>query len=330
MKIDRRSFVIRTSSLMLGTALAPWAVFAQAATYPDKPVRVMIPYPPGAATDALGRMAADEWSKTLKQSFVVENRGGGGTMIGTRAVAASEPDGYALGMIDSTFTINPGLRGAEVPYDTLKDFQPISQIASAPFVMVVHPSVDAHDLASFIALAKSKPDTLSYGSAGVGSGPHLAGEQLRQHADIDILHVPYRGGGTVITDLLGGQVDFAFATVPTLAEHIKAGNLRAIAVTTGERVNRLPDVPTFGELGYPGVDLTPIFGLIAPAGLPAAILDTLSRIIQDSVRSGEMHEKLTTMGFIPVGSTPTEFQHRIEAEVKKWTEVIQRGGFATQ
>lgn len=167
---------------------------------------------------------------------------------------------------------------------------------------------------------------LSYGSGGVGSGPHLAGEQLRQHADIDIQHVPYRGGDTVINDLLGGQVQFAFATVPTLSPHIKAGRLRAITVTTGERVDSLPDVPTFAELGLPGVDLTPLFGLIAPVGIPADVIDKLSTTVVASVRSGEMHEKLTKMGFIPIGSTSAEFGLRIKEEVQKWTQVIQRGG----
>lgn len=330
MNIKRRSFLLGASALTLATALPPLSAVAQATAYPDAPVRLIIPYPPGAATDRLGRMAADEWSKAFKQSFVVENKGGGGTMIGTRALATSEADGYTLGMIDSAFTINPGLRSGELPYDTLKDFQPISQIASAPFVMVVHPSVDAQDLKSFIALAKANPGKISYGSAGIGSGPHLAGEQLRQHADVDVLHIPYRGGGTVITDLLGGQVEFAFATVPTLAEHIKAGKLRAIAVTTAERVAQLPDVPTFAELGYPGVDLTPLFGLIAPAGVPSDIIEKLSSAIAESVRNGEMNKTLTSMGFIPVGSTPAEFQKRIESEVNKWTEVIKRGGITPQ
>lgn len=326
MKAGRRSFVMGTAALMLGTAANPWTSAAYAAGYPDKPVHLMVPYPPGGATDNLGRLAADVWSKTLKQPFVVENKGGGGTMIGTRALATAAPDGYTLGMVDSAFVINPGLRGADVPYDTLKDFKAIAQIATAPFVMVVHPSVQAKDLKSFIALAKANPGTLSYGSAGVGSGPHLAGEQLRQSAGIDIQHIPYRGGGTVITDLLGGQVQFAFATVPTLAGHIKAGRLRAIAVTTSQRVDLLPDVPTFAELGLPGVDLTPLFGLIAPAGVPDDIIQTLSTTIAASIRSGEMREKLTQMGFIPVGSTPAEFQRRIQDEVGKWTEVIKRGG----
>ncbi|MGB3288687.1 MAG: tripartite tricarboxylate transporter substrate binding protein [Burkholderiaceae bacterium] len=330
MKAGRRSFMKSSAALMLGAAASPWPGAAHAATYPDKPVHLIVPYPPGGATDNLGRMAADVWSQTLKQSFVVENKGGGGTMIGTRALATSAPDGYTLGMVDSAFVINPGLRGAEVPYDTLKDFKPISQIATAPFVMVVHPSVPAKDLKSFIALAKAKPGTLSYGSAGVGSGPHLAGEQLRQHAGIDIQHIPYRGGGTVITDLLGGQVQFAFATVPTLAGHIKAGRLRAIAVTTSHRVDLLPDVPTFAELGLPGVDLTPLFGLIAPSGVPDDIIQTLSTTVVTSIRTGDMHEKLSKMGFLPVGSTPAEFGRRIHDEVAKWTEVIKRGAIVPQ
>jgi len=330
MKTDRRSFVIGTAALTLGAKLGLWTSTAHAVGYPEKPVHLIVPYPPGGASDNLGRMAADEWSKGLKQSFIVENKGGGGTMIGTRAIATSAPDGYTLGMVDSAFVINPGLRGAELPYDTLKDFKAISQIASAPFVMVVHPSVAAEDLESFIKLAKAKPGALSYGSAGIGSGPHLAGEQLRQHAGIDIQHIPYRGGGTVITDLLGGQVQFAFATVPTLAEHIKAGRLRAIAVTTSARVERLPDVPTFAELGLPGVDLTPLFGLIAPAQVSDEIIANLSAIITASVQRGEMGDKLTKMGFIPVGSTPAEFQRRIDDEVKKWTIVINRGGVVVQ
>ncbi|RTZ44413.1 tripartite tricarboxylate transporter substrate binding protein [Candidimonas sp. SYP-B2681] len=330
MKTGRRSFVIGASALMLGALATTSTSAAHTAGYPDKPVHLIIPYPPGGASDNLGRMAADVWGKALKRSFVVENRGGGGTMIGTRALATSAPDGYTIGIVDSAFVINPGLRGAEVPYDTLKDFKPISQIATAPFVMVVHPSVSAKDLKSFIELAKANPGMLSYGSAGVGSGPHLAGEQLRQHGGIDIQHIPYRGGGTVITDLLGGQVQFAFATVPTLSEHIKAGRLRAIAVTTSQRVERLPDVPTFAELGLPGVDLTPLFGLVAPAGVPDDIIQTLSTTISTSVRSGEMHEKLTNMGFIPVGSTPVEFERRIQDEVRKWTEVIKRGALVAQ
>jgi tripartite-type tricarboxylate transporter receptor subunit TctC len=323
--MDRRHFIVRSAALSLAAAATPWAARAQAAAYPDRPVRLYVPYPPGAATDTLGRFAAEVYAKAYKQSFIVENRSGGGTVIGTRAVAVAAPDGYTIGMVDTAFVINPGLLGSRLQYDTLKDFAPISLMATAPFVMVVHPSVQANDLAGFIALAKAQPGVLSFGSAGVGSAPHLAGEQLRQQAGINVIHVPYRGGGTVFTDLLGGQIQFAFATVPTLLEHIKAGRLRALAVTSPDRVAQLPDVPTMAQAGFPGVDTAPLFGLVAPAGVPPAIIDRLGDTLSTSARTGELHDKLLGLGFIPVGSTPAEFRTRIATDIAKWTEVIRRG-----
>lgn len=330
MHSSRRVFLINGTAMAVGAAALPWSFAARAAQYPDKAVRLYIPYPPGAATDTLGRMAGQVYAEALGQPFVVENRGGGGTTIGTRALAVSAPDGYTIGMVDSTFTINPALLGDRQPYDAIKDFAPISLMATAPFVMVVHPSVKATDVAAFVALAKAQPGTLSFGSAGVGSGPHLAGEQLRQQAGVDVLHVPYRGGGTVITDLLGGQVQFAFATVPTPLEHIKAGRLRALAVTSPKRVSQLPDVPTFAEAGLPGVDISPLFGLVAPAGVPEPIIDRLSKTLADSVRNGALRDKLAGLGFQPVGSTPAEFAQRIKDDVAKWTGVIQRGGIKAE
>jgi len=330
MHASRRAFLINGTAMAVGAAALPWSFAARAAQYPDKAVRLYIPYPPGAATDTLGRMAGQVYAEALGQPFVVENRGGGGTTIGTRALAVSAPDGYTIGMVDSTFTINPALLGDLQPYDAIKDFAPISLMATAPFVMVVHPSVKATDVASFVALAKAQPGTLSFGSAGVGSGPHLAGEQLRQQAGVDVLHVPYRGGGTVITDLLGGQVQFAFATVPTLLEHIKAGRLKALAVTSPKRVSQLPDVPTFAEAGLPGVDISPLFGLVAPAGVPEPIINRLSTTLAESVRNGALRDKLAGLGFQPVGSTPAEFAQRIKDDVAKWTGVIQRGGIKAE
>ncbi|HAP26851.1 MAG TPA: tripartite tricarboxylate transporter substrate binding protein [Achromobacter sp.] len=330
MHASRRAFLINSATLAAGAAVLPWSFAARAAQYPDKAVRLYIPYPPGAATDTLGRMAGQVFAEALGQPFVVENRGGGGTTIGTRALAVSAPDGYTIGMVDSTFTINPALLGDRQPYDAIKDFAPISLMATAPFVMVVHPSVKATDIASFLALAKSQPGTLSFGSAGVGSGPHLAGEQLRQQAGVDVLHVPYRGGGTVITDLLGGQVQFGFATVPTLLEHIKAGKLRALAVTSPQRTSQLPDVPTFAEAGLPGVDISPLFGVIAPAGVPEPIIERLSQTLGESVRNGALRDKLAGLGFQPVGSTPAEFAKRIRDDVAKWTAVVQRGNIKAE
>ena len=319
MHSTRRSFLLHASALGLAPALA------RAAAYPEKAVRIVIPYPAGAATDTLGRMAAQALQQALGQSFIADNKAGAGTTIGTRAVAQAAPDGYTLGMIDSSFTINPGLLGTRLPYDTFKDFAPVSQIASAPFVLVTHPSVPVKNLADFIARAKAAPGTMAYGSAGVGSGPHLAGELLAQQAGIQVQHIPYKGGGTVITDLLGGQFQFAFATVPTLIEHIKSGRLRALAVTPRQRVPQLPDVPTFAEAGLPGVNTMPLFGLIAPAGVPAAIVEQLSAVLRTSIRDGGMKSQLQSLGFVPVGSTPAEFGQRIREEVAQWTAVIRKG-----
>ncbi|ARP82038.1 twin-arginine translocation pathway signal protein [Bordetella genomosp. 8] len=324
MDFSRRKWLRGNAWVLAGMAL-PWAARAQGGAYPDKPVRLVVPYPPGAATDTLGRFAAEVYAKAYGQSFIVENRSGGGTVIGTRAVATAPADGYTLGMVDTAFVINPGLLGSRLQYDTAKDFAPISLMATAPFVLVVHPSVKATDMASFIALAKAEPGALSFGSAGVGSAPHLAGEQLRQQAGIKVIHVPYRGGGTVFTDLLGGQIQFAFATVPTLLEHIKAGRLRALAVTSPARVAALPDVPTMAQAGYPGIDTEPLFGLVAPAGVPAAIVDKLGGTISLSARQGELRDKLLSLGFVPVGSTPAEFATRIAADIAKWKDVVQRG-----
>lgn len=321
--LQRRSLLQQGAALALGAA-APWAL-AQPGAYPDKTVRIIVPYPAGGATDNLGRLAGQALQQALGQSFIVDNKGGGGTTIGTRALAQSTPDGYTLGMVDSTFTINPGLLGARLAYDTQKDFSPVCLIATAQFVLVTHPSVPVKDLPSFIAKAKAEPGTLAYGSAGVGTGPHLAGEQLAQQAGLQVVHIPYKGGGTVITDLLGGQVQFAFATVPTLAEHIKAGKLRALAVTGPQRAPQLPEVPTFAEAGLPGVDTMPLFGLIAPKGVPAPIVDKLHKALRNSIRQGEMQARLQAMGFQPVGSTPEEFARRIQEEISKWTALIRKG-----
>lgn len=298
--------------------------WADAKRYPHKPVRLVIPYPAGGATDNLGRLAGQALQEALGQPFIADNKGGGGTTIGTKVVATAEPDGYTLGMIDSSFTINPGLLGGQLPYDTQKDFTPLTMVATAPFVLVVHPSVKAETVEQFIALAKAEPGAYAYGSAGVGSGPHIAGEQLAQAAGIDIQHIPYRGGSTVITDVLGGQVQFAFATVPTMADFIKSGRLRALAVTSPQRAPQLPDVPTFTEAGLADVNMMPMFGLIGPAGLPKDVVDTIVAPLQQSITSGDLHKRLLSLGFEPVGNSPEGFAQRIDAEVRKLAEVIRR------
>lgn len=283
-----------------------------------------MPYAPGAATDTLARMMADLLA-AAGTTYVVENRAGGASQIGTKAVAVAAPDGQTLGFVDTAFVINPGLFGSALPYDTRRDFQPISLMATAPLVFVAHASVPATTLGDFIALAKAQPGKLAYGSAGAGSAPHLAGEQLRDAAAIDIIHVPYRGGSTVINDLLAGHVQCGFTTVPTMLAHIRSGAVRALAVTSASRVPQLSQVPTTSELGLGVVDASPLFGLIAPGKTPRAEIERLAAAAR-AVRSGPLHARLSETGFVPVGSTPEEFAARIELEIAKWSAVIKARG----
>ena len=321
--MDRRTLLQATASMAATTLFPARAAWAQ--NYPAAPVKIIVPYAPGAATDALGRMMGQALEQALGGTFLVDNRAGGATQIGTKAVATAAPDGQTLGFIDTSFVINQGLFGAQLPYDTRKDFAPLSLMAMAPLALLVHKSLPAESLKEFIALAKAKPGTLNYGSAGVGSAPHLAGEQLRQVAGIQITHIPYRGGSTVLTDLLGGQIEFGFTTVPTMIEHIRSGAVRALAVCGRTRSELLPKVPTMAELGFAAVDATPLFGLIAPAKTPAAILSKLGAAASSAVRQGPLNKRLVEQGFIPVGSTPEEFRVRIDAEISKWTAVVKAG-----
>jgi tripartite-type tricarboxylate transporter receptor subunit TctC len=318
--IHRRSLITGLAALPLG---APLGAAAQA--YPSGTVKVIVPYAPGAATDALARLLSQSLEEALGNKFIVENKGGGGTQVGTQAIAAAAADGLSLGFIDTAFVINPGLIGKALPYDTRKDFTPLSLTATAPFVLLVHNTVPAKTPRELIALAKSRSGGLSYGSAGVGSAPHLAGEQLRIASGAELTHVPYRGGSTVLNDLIAGHVHFGFTTVPTMIEHIRAGTVRALAVTGASRAVQLPDVPSMAESGLPSVDAAPLFGLIGPAGLAAPLVEHLGKAASSAVRTGALNRKLAELGFIPIGSSPAEFSARIEAEIIKWAEVVKAG-----
>lgn len=312
---------------LLGSAAAAAAalgVSGRARAQSDRrPFKIIVPYPAGGASDIVARLVAPELDRAMGQPFIVDNRGGGASMVGTQAVATATT-GDTIGVIDSAFVINPGLFRGKLPYDTKKDFAPISLLATSPLVMVVHPSVPATSLKDFIALAKSQPGKLNFASAGLGTAIHLAGEQLRQAADLDIVHVPYRGGAPAITDVLGGQVQMTFATVPAIAQQVRQGLVRALAVT-GQRVSQLPDVPTMAEAGLPAVDATPLFGLVAPASLPADTIARLSQIAATAFRTDPLRARVAELGFVPVGSSPAEFAARINEEIDKWTRVIEKG-----
>ena len=326
MQHDRKRRVFTTKAGLLAATLGlGLGRTALAKDYPTGTVRVIVPYGPGAATDAIGRLIAGQLQAGLGGTFVVENKGGGGSQIGTKAVADASPDGMTLGFIDTAFVINPGLV-PNLPYDTRRDFAPLSLAATAQLVLNVHKSVPAATIREFLALAKSQPGKLAFASAGVGSAPHLAGEQFRIAAGIDVVHVPYKGGAAVFTDLLAGHIQFAFTTVPSMVEHIRAGSVRALAVTGSSRSPLLPDVPSMAESGLAEVDAAPLFGLIAPAGVPPAILDRLSKTAATSVREGPLKARLAEMGFTPVGSSAAEFQERIGKEIEKWTRVVKTAG----
>jgi tripartite-type tricarboxylate transporter receptor subunit TctC len=317
---SRRSAVTRLGAV----ALYPWFSLPALAEGSSQ-VKIIVPYPPGAATDAIARLIAVALQERSNVTHIIDNRGGGATQIGTKAIAMAAPDGKTLGFIDTSFVINPGLFGARLPYNTKADFQPLSETARAPLVLLVHKSVPAADLKELIALARQRPGTLSFGSAGIGSAPHLAGEQLKQAASIDITHVPYRGGSSVLTDLIGGQVQLGFTTVPTMIEHIHSGAVRALAVCGSERAAQIPVVPTMAQLGYPEVNAVPLFGLIAPGRLDPEQVRKIGEVAANAAKAGPLNKRLLDMGFVPIGSSPDEFRKRIDVEVAKWSEVIKRG-----
>jgi tripartite-type tricarboxylate transporter receptor subunit TctC len=317
--LTRRTWLAVSGSLI---ALVARGTRALAQDYPSKPVRVIVPYAAGGATDTLARLLATRIDQELKQSVVIDNRGGGASQVGTQAVATAPPDGYMIGMIDSAFTINPGLFAGRLPYDTRRDFAPISLIATTPLVFVVHPSVEARSAQELVALAKRTPG-MTYALPGLGTPTHLAAEQLRQATGIEVVAVPYRGAGPSIADFIAGQVQMTFATVPSILEHVRAGRARALAMV-GQRSPLLPDLPTMTEAGFQ-VDAGLMFGLVAPAATPAAIVTRLSEAATVSVTTDPLRSRLVELGFVPIGSKPEELRARIEADIAKWSRIIEAG-----
>jgi tripartite-type tricarboxylate transporter receptor subunit TctC len=309
--------------VLAGVAFAALPRTALAQDYPQRPVRVIVPYAPGGASDILARLIQPHLERVLGQSFVVDNRGGGASQVGTQAVATATPDGYTIGIIDSAFVINPGLFAGKLPYDTKKDFAPVSLLAMSPLVLVVHPDVAAKTTQELVALAKRKPGEVTFASAGLGTAIHLAGEQFRQVAGVDINHIPYRGGGPSVIDLLAGKVDFTFSTIPAILEHVRGAKVRALGITSATRHIHLPDVPTMTEAGLAGIDSAPLFGMVAPAATPPAVLARLNAAAAGAVKSDALNARLIEIGYVPVGSTGEEFRARIESEIDKWTRIIQ-------
>ncbi len=312
---------IRTVFALL---LAAFAGAAGAQAFPDKPVKVIIPYAPGGGTDNLIRIIAPTVSASLGQQLVIENRPGGNTFIGTELVAKAPADGYTVLATDSAVLVNPGLFRAKMPFDTAKSLTGVTMMAYAPVLLVVHPSVRANTLPELLALARAKPGSLNYASGGSGTSTHLAAELMKLAAKVFIVHIPYKGTGPAMTDLLGGQVDMQFAGISSARTYVEAGKLRALAVTGKQRNPAMPSVPTFEEFGLQNIDADSYWGVYAPAGTPPTVLAILNRHFVAALRSPAHAERLASLGYLPVANSYQEHTQQMQSMIARWTEVIAR------
>jgi len=310
-------------SALLGIALAlPCAATAQ--TYPSRPVRIVVGFGAGGGTDIAARAIAQKLSETFGTSFVVDNRPGAAGNLAGEIVAKSNPDGYTVLMANSTIAI-PSL-SAKLPFDIRKDFMPLSLVALGPSVLVVHPSLPAKDVKGLVALAKSKPKELSFGSGGVGNVTHLAMELLMSSAGIQMVHIPYKGGAPSVVGLVSGEVQTLFTSIPTALPQIHAGKMRALGVSVAKRNVALPNVPTIAEAGVPGYYAASWYGLLLPAGVPKAVVNTLSKEIATSMEVPAIRDGMLRQGFEPVGNTPAEFKKFISEEIPRWEKVVRNAG----
>jgi len=311
------------------TAFTATFAGAAAAAYPEQPIKLIVPFAPGGTTDIVGRLLAERLGNELNQVIVVENRAGAGGSIGTASVAQAQPDGYTLGIATvSTHGINPVVY-KNLPYDAGKDFTPITNIAAVPNVMVLNPEkVSARNMAEFVEQAKAEPGKFAYASAGNGSVAHMMGELFKMASGTDLLHVPYRGVGPALTDTLAGQVDILFDNLPSSIPHIKDGKLVALAVASPERSPAVPDVPTFAEVGLEAVNDPSWFGLIAPAGLPADILETLNKAAVKALSGDEIKQRLAQLGATPVADSPEEFQQTIRKTLERNANIAKEANIS--
>lgn len=322
-----RRWLTRTAPLLFALAITPLATaLAQtAATYPSKPIRIVVPFPPGAFNDTLGRMLAQRFQETWGQPCIVENKPGAGSLVGTEFAAKAPGDGYTLLIVALPFSVVQSLH-PQARLDVMRDFVPIIQAGATPNMMVVPASLPATNVQEFIALAKSKPGQLSYASAGSGSSPHLAMEMFKIITGTNLIHVPYKGSAPALTDLLAGQVAAYIDNAPNALPHVRAGKLRALAVTSSTRYAFAPDVPTLAEAGVPGFELTAWFGVAAPAGTPRDIAEKLNGEIQRFLTTAEARDRFQKAGVEPVGGTIEQFGGHIRREVAKWAKVVADSG----
>ena len=327
--ITRRSLVRASTLAALMGPPALQTAMAQTGAYPNKPVRMLVGFAAGGATDIFARLVAQKLSDRLGQQFIVENRPGAGGTIAGAVVAKAPADGYTLGVVSASHAINATLY-RKLPYDTLADFVPVGTIATATNVLVVHPSMPVNSVADYIALAKAKPGTINLASAGTGSSSHLAGELFKSMAGINVLHVPYKGTGEALSDLLSGQVESTVDAVSALLPHIKSGALKALGVGDPQRMAKLPNVPTISEAGVPGYVVFAWVGLVAPAGTPRDIVQKLNDELATLLKAPDIEEKIDGLGARTYISTAEAFGNLIKTEVPKFARIIQSAGIQQQ
>ena len=303
------------------------AAWAQQAAWPSKPVRLIVPTAPGGPTDLVARVLAERLAPALGQSVIVDNRAGAGHMIGTEAAARAAPDGYTYGLVTTPHVINPALR-KKMPYDTQQDLAPVSWLTSLPLVLVVNPALPASTVQELVALAKAKPGQLNMASAGTATGPHLAGELFKSSAGISLVHVPYKGGPQATAAILTGEATLYFDSLSGALPHIKAGKLRALAVTLQTRAAAAPEVPTMVESGFPGFEVNIWNGMVAPAGTPKDIIARMQAEIARALALPEVKSRFAAVGFETVGSTPEQFGAVIDRDLAKWRKVVKDAGMS--
>jgi len=307
------------------TVIAQWTGVAHGQTFPSKPMRIVVPFPPGGAADITSRVLSEHLAKGLGQPVLVENRPGGSTIIGSEVVARSPADGHTLLVVFPSFIINPALR-KEMPFDPLKDFKAVGQTMSVPMAIAVNPSVPAKSLEELIALARARPGELSYGTPGIGTTHHVMGEMLKLAAKINITHAPFQGGGPALVAVTGGHITMMYGNATEIAPSVKSGKLRAIVVTSAERADVLPDVPTMREAGYPELEATNWSGLVVPAATPPAAIARLSAELMRALRSADVQDKFRSNGMSPAPTTPEQFGAFLQSESVRYAKVVREAG----
>jgi len=314
---------------VIAAVLSSLALFARA-DYPDKPIRLIVPFAPGGVTDTSGRLVAEALGKRLGQSIVVENKPGASGNIGTQQVALAAPDGYTLLLgFDGTLVINPHVF-PNFPFDVQKDLAPVGKIGDATLIIVAHPSFPAKTLGELIAYSKKQPDGVSYGTSGVGGTPHIAGELLKQRTGARLTHIPYKGGGQAMTDALGGNIPLVYTAVAGALQHVKAGKLVPIAVSSAKRVGSLPDTPTFIEAGVPGFEVSSWVAILAPAKTPHAVVDKLNRELNAVLNDPAIVEKLATLGITATPGSPQQLADQIRTDLAKYGPVVKAAGIKAE